>query len=100
VIGDPTDMIKAEKKVRDTSLNHDFPSGRGMESYLPVLKVSRELHILCTRTLAETDPQKVAVLLTKIDEILAETLSDVSAMLKDVEEVLRKRERSSRIHLA
>jgi hypothetical protein len=50
---------------------------------------------LCSRVLAETDPQKLALLLTKIDEILSETVAEMSAMLQDVEHVLKRRQQSS-----
>jgi hypothetical protein len=58
------------------------------------------LHKLCSRFPAETDPQKLAVLLIEIDDILSETLTELNAMLKEVEQVLRKRERSSLIDLS
>jgi hypothetical protein len=57
------------------------------------------LHKLCSRALAETDPQEFAALLSEIDDILSETFDDLVMMLNDVEHVLRRRERLSRIHL-
>jgi hypothetical protein len=58
------------------------------------------LHALCSRAMVESDPQELAILLNEIDSILSETLSELSAMLKDVERLLKKREQTSRIHLA
>ncbi len=58
------------------------------------------LHKLCSRALRETDPQKLAVLLNEIDDILAEALGELNAMLKEVEQVLKRREKSSWIHMA
>lgn len=58
------------------------------------------LRKLCSRAIAEKDPHELAVLLMEIDEILSETVDEIAGMLKDVEQVLKKRERSSRIHLA
>jgi hypothetical protein len=69
----------------------------GMGGNLPILEASRELHILCSHALAETDPQKLAVLLDKIDDILCQTLVDLGAILEDVEQVLKRREQLSRI---
>jgi MEDS: MEthanogen/methylotroph, DcmR Sensory domain len=53
------------------------------------------LHKLCSRALAETDLQKLAGLLAKIDDILCETASEMSAMLKEVEQVRRRWEHLS-----
>jgi hypothetical protein len=47
----------------------------------------------------ETDPQKLAVLLIEIDDILCQTVVEVRAMLKDVERLVRSRNQLSRIHL-
>jgi hypothetical protein len=58
------------------------------------------LRKLCSRAIVEKDPHELAVLLMEIDEILSETVDEIAGMLKDVEQVLKKRERSSRIHLA
>lgn len=58
------------------------------------------LHKLCSRALAESDPQEFAALLTEIDDILSETFNELTLMLKDVEDVLNKRMPPSRIHLA
>lgn len=57
------------------------------------------LHKLCARALAETDPQKLAVLLTKIEDVLCETFADLSVMLQELEQVLGRREQLSRIQL-
>jgi hypothetical protein len=57
------------------------------------------LQKLCSRFRAETDPQKLAVLLMEIDDVLSETVADMSAMLKDVEQVLRRCEQLSGIEL-
>jgi hypothetical protein len=55
---------------------------------------------LCSQALAETDPQKLAVLLTKIDDILCQTIDGLEVMRKDVEQMLRRREQFlSRIRL-
>jgi hypothetical protein len=64
------------------------------------IKTRTRLRKLCSRALAENDPHKLAVLLMEIDDILSETIDEIAGMLKDVEQVLKKRERSSRIHLA
>ncbi len=64
------------------------------------LKNRTRLHKLCTRALAETDPRKLAVLLSEIDEILSGTMIELSDMLQEVEQVLRKREQATRVHLA
>jgi hypothetical protein len=53
------------------------------------------LHKLCSRFLAETDPHKLAVLLSEIDDILSETLAELSSMLEDVEQVLTRCEQPS-----
>jgi hypothetical protein len=58
------------------------------------------LRKLCSRAIAEKDPHKLAVLLMEIDDILSETVDEIAGMLKDVEQVLKKRELASRIHLA
>jgi hypothetical protein len=55
------------------------------------LKLRTRLHTLCSRALRETDPQKLAILLNEIDDILCETLDELSAMLADVEQVLKKK---------
>jgi len=47
----------------------------------------------------ETEPHRLAGLLGEIDDILSETLQELSAMLRDVEQVLKKREKAARIHL-
>jgi hypothetical protein len=57
------------------------------------------LQKLCSRFRAETDPQKLAVLLIEIDDILSETIAEMSAMLKDVEQVLSRCEQLSGIEL-
>lgn len=54
-------------------------------------KPRTRLHKLCSRALRETDPQELATLLTEIDDILCETLDELNAMLKDVEQVLKKK---------
>jgi signal transduction histidine kinase len=54
---------------------------------------------LWSGALGETDPKKLAVLLNEIDDILSESVADLRAMLKEVEPVLKKKGRSSRIHL-
>jgi hypothetical protein len=64
-----------------------------------VLKTRTRLCKLCSRATAESDPQKLAVLLTEIDNILSEALDEIAEMLKEVEQVLKKRERESRVHL-
>jgi hypothetical protein len=58
------------------------------------------LRKLCSHAERETDPKKLDVLLTEIDDILSETLDEIADMIKDVEQVLKKMERSSRIHLS
>jgi predicted component of type VI protein secretion system len=58
------------------------------------------LRKLCARAITEKDTHELAVLLMEIDDILSETVEEIAGMLKDVEQVLKKRERSSRIHLA
>lgn len=55
------------------------------------------LHKLCSRALSETDPQELTILLNEIDDILSQTLVDLSGILEDVEQVLRRREQLSRI---
>jgi hypothetical protein len=57
------------------------------------------LQKLCSRFRAETDPQKLAVLLIEIDEFLSETVAEMSTMLKEVEHVLRRCEQLSGIEL-
>jgi hypothetical protein len=64
------------------------------------MKNRTRLRKLCSRAIAENDPHKLAVLLMEIDDILSETVDEIAGMLKDVEQVLKKRERLSRIHLA
>jgi HPt (histidine-containing phosphotransfer) domain-containing protein len=56
------------------------------------------LQKLCSRAERETDPQKLAGLLIEIDEILRQTLEEVANLLNEVEQVLKKREHSMRIH--
>lgn len=56
-----------------------------------VLKSKTRLHLLCSRAVRETDPQELAGLLNEIEEILCETIAELSAMLKDVEEVFKAR---------
>jgi hypothetical protein len=63
------------------------------------LRNRTRLHKLCSRALAENDPQKLTVLLTEIDAILSETVAELSAMLKDVEQVLSRPEQLSEIQL-
>lgn len=46
------------------------------------------LHELCSCALEETDPQELASLLIEIEDILCETMAELSTMLKDVENVL------------
>ncbi len=58
------------------------------------------LQKLCSRAARETDPQKLAGLLDEIDDILSETVAELSAMLNEVGPLLKKTEQSSRIHLA
>lgn len=62
------------------------------------LKTRTRLHRLCSRAVAESDPHELAVLLTEIDNILGETFAELSAMLKDVEQMLKKRKLSSRVY--
>jgi MEDS: MEthanogen/methylotroph, DcmR Sensory domain len=57
------------------------------------------LQKLCSRFLAETDSRKVGILLIEIDDILSATVAEMSAMLKDVEQVLRRCEQLSGIEL-
>jgi hypothetical protein len=57
------------------------------------------LHKVCSRALLETDPQKLAVLMNEIDNIVCVTLDELADMLKDVEQVLKTMEQSSRMHL-
>jgi hypothetical protein len=64
-----------------------------------MLKPRTRLHKLCRHALGETDPEKLPVLLKAIEEILSETVAEYSAMLKEVAQVLEKREQSSRINL-
>jgi hypothetical protein len=64
------------------------------------LRNRTRLHKLCSRALAESDPQELAVLLSEIDDMLSETLDELTMMLKDVEQVLKKGNKSLRIHLA
>jgi hypothetical protein len=54
---------------------------------------------LCSRALGETDPNKLAVLLNEIDDILSESEAELRDMLQEVEQVLKKKGRPSRIHL-
>lgn len=63
------------------------------------LNARTQLHKLCSRALRETDPEKLAILLRQINEILCETLAELQGMLKDVEQVLSRRRPSSRIDL-
>lgn len=63
-----------------------------------VLKARTRLHRLCSRALQETDPQKLDGLLTAIEDILCETLAELSAAFRDVEEVLRRHEQLSQVH--
>ena len=62
------------------------------------LRNRARLQKLCSHALPETDPQKLGVLLAKIDDILSETVAELSAMLEDVEQMLKGREQLSRIH--
>jgi ABC-type transporter Mla subunit MlaD len=57
------------------------------------------VHKLCSRALGETDPKKLAVLLNEIDDILSESVAELRDMLQEVEQVLKKMGRPSRIHL-
>jgi len=84
---------KRSAKRRDCSLKSSFDIGA------PILKGGTELRVLCSRVLAETDPQQFAVLLTEIGDILSETVAELSAMLKDVEQVLRTSGQISRLQL-
>jgi MEDS: MEthanogen/methylotroph, DcmR Sensory domain len=63
------------------------------------LRNRTRLHQLCSRVLAETDPQKLASLQLKIDDILSETVAELGAMLNEVEQLLRRSEQLSRIQL-
>jgi hypothetical protein len=63
------------------------------------LRNRTRLHKLCSRAVAETDPQKLAVLLIEIDDILCQAVVEVRTMLKDVEQLVRGRNQLSRIHL-
>lgn len=65
-----------------------------------VLKSRTRLHKLCRCALHEADPHKLAILLTQIDDVLRETVDELTDMLEDVEGMIRKREQSSRIHLS
>jgi len=64
------------------------------------LKNRTRLRKLCSRAMAESDPHKLAVLLTEIDNVLCETLDELADMLEEVEQVLKKRESTPKIHLA
>lgn len=63
------------------------------------LKNRIRLRKLCSQAMKETEPHRLAGLLGEIDDILSETLQELSAMLRDVEQVLKKREKAARIHL-
>lgn len=72
----------------------------GLKSILdrgqPNLKGNEEFHILCSRALSETDPEKLAVLLTKTEDVLSETVAELSVIFKEVGQVLKRREQLSR----
>jgi hypothetical protein len=77
-----------------------FSSAVLPKKLMPMLRNRRtRLHKVCSRALLETDPQKLAVLLNEIDNIVCVTLDELADMLKDVEQVLKTMEQSSRIHL-
>jgi hypothetical protein len=84
---------KRSTKRRSRGLKSSFDAGA------PTLKGRMEFHILCSRALAETDPQKLAVLLIEIEDILSETVAALGAMLKDTEQVLGRCEQSSQIQV-
>lgn len=63
------------------------------------LNLRTRVHKLCSRALGETDPKKLAVLLTQIDDLLRETVEEMADMLQDVEQFLKKLEQTSRLHL-
>jgi hypothetical protein len=64
-----------------------------------VLKSRTRLHKLCSRALREKDPQKLAGLLYEIDGIFCDTMEELHDMLQQVEQMVKKMEESSRIHL-
>jgi hypothetical protein len=65
-----------------------------------VLKPRTRLQKLCSRALRETDPQKLACLLNEIDGLVGETMDELHDMLREVEQMVKKMEQSSGIHLA
>jgi hypothetical protein len=57
-----------------------------------VLKPRTHWRRLCSQAQRETDPKKLDILLTEIDDILCETLDEIADMLNDVEQLLKKME--------
>jgi MEDS: MEthanogen/methylotroph, DcmR Sensory domain len=78
---------------RDCRLKSACDTGRRFS------RETRNVISLCSRALSETDLEKLAVLLTEIEDVLSETVAELRVMLKEVEQVLRRREPLSRIQL-
>jgi hypothetical protein len=88
-------IIRADQGIHTQGTASQGQKGGGM-----VLKSRTRLQKLCRCALQETDPHKLAVLLTQIEDVIGETLNDLADMLRDVEGMIKKIDQSTRIHLS